>query len=232
MILFKELRRYAKNLTNLPTFAKNNWFYGMDNFSVLKRFLPENSAQEIAGWIDKYDCDFTISKSRQSKLGDYRAPTKLTKHKISVNHNLNPYAFLITTVHEFAHLVTWNSYKGRVSPHGAEWKNTFNSLMKVFFDKNIFPYELKNALVLYMQNPAASSCSDQNLIRELKKYDLKKHIEGCVFLEDIPMGALFKIKDGRVFRKIEKLRKRYKCELVGTKKMYLVSAIAEVSLSA
>ncbi|MCW3106689.1 MAG: hypothetical protein JWQ09_1195, partial [Segetibacter sp.] len=41
---------------------------------------------------------------------------------------------------------------------------------------------------------------------------------------------LFKMKDGRVFKKGEKLRKRYRCEEVGTKKVYLFSPVFEVQL--
>ena len=44
------------------------------------------------------------------------------------------------------------------------------------------------------------------------------------------MKALFKLKNGRVFRKDEKLRKRYKCTEVKTKRIYLFSPVAEVEL--
>jgi hypothetical protein len=44
------------------------------------------------------------------------------------------------------------------------------------------------------------------------------------------MQALFKLKNGRVFRKEEKLRKRYKCTEIKTRRVYLFSPIAEVEL--
>jgi hypothetical protein len=42
--------------------------------------------------------------------------------------------------------------------------------------------------------------------------------------------ALFKLKNGRVFRRDEKLRKRYKCTEIKTKRVYLFSPIAEVEM--
>ena len=39
-------------------------------------------------------------------------------HRISVNGNLNKYSFLITLIHELAHLLTFTQYKNRVDPHG------------------------------------------------------------------------------------------------------------------
>jgi SprT protein len=60
-----------------------------------------------------------------------------------------------------------------------------------------------------LDNPAASSCSDLTLYRSLRKYDAVK--ESVFTVEKLPIKALFKLKDGRVFRKEEKLRKRYKC---------------------
>jgi SprT protein len=59
----------------------------------------------------------------------------------------------------------------------------------------------------------------------LKRYDEKEtHL---VFVESMPEGALFKTHDGKVFRKGEKIRKRYKCEEVKTKRVYLFSPVYE-----
>ena len=45
-------------------------------------------------------------------------------------------------------------------------------------------------------------------------------------------SAEIRMKDGRIFKKGEKLRKRYRCEEVGTKKVYLFSPVFEVELVA
>jgi hypothetical protein len=63
-------------------------------------------------------------------------------------------------------------------------------------------------------------------MRVLRKYDVKK--EGLVLVEELALNTLFVTKDGRVFRKGEKLRKRYRCTEIKTGLVYLFSAIYEV----
>ncbi len=100
--------------------------------------------------------------------------------------------------------------------------------MQPFFEKDVFPADVKHAIVSYLNNPAASSCSDLTLYRSLRKYDTPK--ESVHTVEKLPAKALFKLKDGRIFRKEEKLRKRYKCIEVSSRRVYLFSPVAEVEL--
>lgn len=196
---------------------------------ILSRYMPLAAAPIIAKWIDYFQCEFKISKGRATKLGDYRHPYKESGHKISVNNNLNAYAFLVTTVHEFAHLLTWNDHKNKVKPHGSEWKHNFKRMMVPFLEKDIFPEDVKRAIVSYLNNPSAASCTDLKLSRALKKYDLKADVSR---LEELPLHAVFSIKDGRQFKKGEKLRKRYRCECLDNGNIYLFNPLAEVMLAA
>ena len=200
----------------------------MDKIKVLEKYLPAEAAPLIGRWIDYFKCEFKISRNRNSKFGDYRSPFGGKGHRISVNYDLNAYAFLVTTVHEFAHLHTWNEHKQKAKPHGTEWKNNFKKMMQPFFEKEIFPPDVKHAIVRYLDNPAASSCSDLNLYRSLRQYDTPKI--SAITVEKLPLKALFKLKNGRIFCKDEKLRKRYKCVEVSTKRIYLFSPVAEVEL--
>jgi len=188
--------------------------------------MPDAAAPVISRWIIDSHCRFRISKSRSSKLGDYRPPFGPHGHRISVNHNLNPYAFLITTVHEFAHLEAWNRYQNKIKPHGKEWKICFKQLMQPFIRTNIFPADVQIALIRYMENPAASSCTDLDLFRVLKKYDPQN--ERLHIVEQLPENTFFSLKNGRIFQKKEKIRKRYRCLELKTKRVYLFSPIAEV----
>jgi SprT protein len=192
---------------------------------ILAKYIPLEAAPIVAKWIDYFKCDFKVSRGRNTKFGDYRPPFKGENHRISVNYNLNAYAFLVTTVHEFAHLQTWNEHQGRVKPHGLEWKVNFRKMMRPFFEKEVFPPDLKLAINAYLENPAASSCSDLNLFRALKRYDAGS---GGVSVESLPMKTVFILKDGRTFRKEELVRKRFKCLEIATKRMYLFSPLAEV----
>ncbi|MVN92505.1 SprT-like domain-containing protein [Mucilaginibacter aquatilis] len=200
----------------------------MDKVKVLEKYLPAGAAPLVARWIDYFKCEFKISRNRNSKFGDYRPPFQGKGHRISVNHNLNPYAFLVTTVHEFAHLHTWNQHKNLIKPHGNEWKANFKKMMQPFFEQQVFPPDVTFAITAYLNNPAASSCSDLNLYRTLRKYD--NNATAVTTVEKIPLKAVFKIKDGRIFRKEEQLRKRFRCTEISTKRIYLFSPVAEVEL--
>jgi len=200
----------------------------LDKVKILETYLPPKAAPLIGRWIDYFVCEFKVSRNRNSKFGDYRHPFGGQGHRISVNYDLNPYAFLVTTVHEFAHLHTWNEHKNKVKPHGTEWKANFKRMMQPFFEMDVFPSDVKHAIVNYLNNPAASSCSDLNLYRSLRKYDAPK--PDHLTVEKLPPHALFKIKDGRIFRKQERVRKRYKCIEISSKRIYLFSPVAEVQL--
>ena len=104
-----------------------------EHIAVLAKYIHEDAAKIIAQWIVDTKCRFRITKSRSSKFGDYRPPYGFAGHRISVNHDLNPYAFLITTVHEFAHLKTWNEHKHLVKPHGSGMEKKFQGFNVAYF---------------------------------------------------------------------------------------------------
>lgn len=195
------------------------------NQSILNKYIPEKAVPVISEWIYKFDFKLKIKKSRSSKYGDYRPPFRGENHLITINYDMNKYAFLITLVHEIAHLSTYNKHKDNVKPHGEEWKLHYKLLMQQFLIPDIFPVDVITALRKYMNNPAASSCSDTNLLRILKNYDIR---ENTVLLEDIPEGATFSYNDNRHFIKGPQSRKRIKCIDVNTKATYLFNPITEV----
>jgi SprT protein len=197
------------------------------NSDILRKYLPLPAVPLVAQWIVHYDFKLKIKKERSTRLGDYTSPRNGLNHLITVNHNLNKFAFLITLVHEVAHLVTYNQYKNTVNPHGTEWKLNFKELMQPFLNTDIFPLEVFAALRSYMQNPAASSCTDTQLLRTLKLHDEET---GTVFLEYLPQNSVFLYNGSRVFQKGEKIRKRFKCKELSTGQVYLFSPLAEVEL--
>lgn len=192
----------------------------------LKDFLPEGSLAPVIEYLQRYKVHLTITRARSSILGDYRHQHFDRNHRISVNGNLNKYSFLITLLHELAHLLTYERFGHRVMAHGAEWKNEYSRILAQFILHKIFPPDIEKTLMHTLQNPAASSCADEKLLRVLRNYDVKK--EGVKLVEDLPEGALFTIKGGRVFKRGEKVRKRYKCVELSTGKLYLFSPVYEV----
>jgi hypothetical protein len=59
----------------------------------------------------------------------------------------------------------------------------------------------------------------------MRNYDGPKDY---ITLEEIPMESLFRIHNGVVFKKIEKLRKRYKCIRMDNRRVYVVSPMMKV----
>jgi SprT protein len=192
----------------------------------LNDFIPEGAYPLVEPYLLHYKVHLTITKSRSSVLGDYRNAHADKAHRISVNGNLNPYAFLVTLLHELAHLITFIRYGHRVDAHGKEWKQQFSELLKHFLETSIFPIDIRNQLMQSLTNPAASSCADVNLMRVLRKYDPMK--EGHCLVEELHVGSLFVIKGGRVFQCGERVRKRIKATEIATGKVYLFSPVYEV----
>jgi SprT protein len=197
------------------------------NSEILKKYLPEETVVLISEWIIEFDFKLKITKERKTRLGDYTSPRGDLNHTITINYNLNKYAFLITLVHEVAHLVTFNEHKNSVNPHGTEWKRNFQKLMQPFLTPDIFPLEVFAALRKYLQNPAASSCSDIHLLRTLKLHD---EDTSTIFLEHLPIHTVFLYNGSRVFKKGERIRKRYKCVEIKSGVVFLFNPITEVEI--
>lgn len=194
--------------------------------SSLQSFLPANTYDAVLHYLNFYKVHLTVARERRSILGDYRHRTPHQTHRISVNGNLNQYAFLITLLHELAHLLTFEKWGNKVQSHGQEWKQVFGQLLAQFVQHKIFPADIEAALLKSISNPAASSCADMNLLKTLRRYDSNK--TAGTLVEELPLHTLFKTRDGKVFQKGDKMRTRFKCVEVATGKLYLFSPVYEV----
>jgi len=198
------------------------------SLEALDPFLPPSTRSYIEELLRKDNILIKVTNPRQSRHGSFRAGNRKSPATIHISGTLNPYAFILTLLHEIAHLKTWDVHGRKVKPHGPEWKNIFANLVVPLVNNGLFPDDLKEQLTRHMTNPKASSSSDMKLLKALKKYDRRQDTTPLV--EDLPEGAVFEWRQGRLFQKKEKLRKRYKCVELSTKKVYLFSPMAEVKL--
>lgn len=194
----------------------------------LNNYVPPGAGALVLPLLHNYKVHLTITRERKTVLGDYRHAHHQNAHRISVNGNLNAYAFLITLIHEIAHLVTFLKHGNRVAAHGKEWKNAYRLLLRDFLAPGIFPPDITQSLESSLHNLPASSCADEDLMRILRRYDKKK--AGMALVEELPDGALFAIAGGKLFKKGKQLRKRFQCIEVQTGKHYLFSPVYEVKL--
>ncbi|RFM28768.1 SprT-like domain-containing protein [Deminuibacter soli] len=194
---------------------------------ALAAFLPEGSFDKVIRYIHRYKVHLTVTRARKTVLGDYRHATVAQNHRISINGNLNKYEFLITLLHELAHLLTFEQYGNRVEPHGREWKQCYSLLLVDFVQQHIFPPDIAKALHQSILNPSATANGETELLLVLRKYNVSRK-PGFKPLEELPTGAYFETEKGRVFRKGNKRRKRYECMEVTTGHLYSFSPISEV----
>ena len=191
----------------------------------LSQFLLPQCVEAVHGWLHEGGLRLRITRSRRSKLGDFRGAVPGQAPVISLNGDMNKYTFFVVFVHEYAHFLVWKRYSHRAKPHGREWKLVYTDLMIPFLTSGFFPSELLFALQRYFINPLASSGTDLHLTRLLKTYDAPS---SKITIEDIAPTATFSLPDGRHFRKIQQLRKRYKCICLGNNRLYLFHPLVEI----
>lgn len=193
---------------------------------VLAKYIPSHSVDSVFNLIESQRVHLKIVNERKTRHGDYRRLPDGT-HQITVNANLNPYRFLITLVHEIAHLVAFEAFGRNVKPHGLEWKRTFQRLMLPFIRPEIFPAEVLPLVARHFRNPTASSDTDAHLSVALKKFDQPSDKS---YIFEVPVGSTFRIYNGKVFKKGGRRIKRYECVEVNTGRVYLFQPNAEVEL--
>src|SRR5688572_27703374 len=191
----------------------------------LAQYVPGEAVETLVDWIRMYRISVRIKKSRASKYGDYRSPRDGKGHQITINHDLNPYAFLLTFTHEVAHLTCYIKFGNRVYPHGEEWKREFRYLLRGFLDLKVFPEDVSTAIARYLVDPAASSCTDVHLQKTLRRYN--PVTDGWLHVEDIPEQSIFELKNGKRFMKHGKLRKNFVCFEIDTQHKYFIPPLLE-----
>lgn len=197
------------------------------SLTFLEHFLPPGAFVEVAPFFKTHTIHLTLTHERKSVLGDYRNPIPSEPyHRISINATLNPYSFLITLLHELAHLLTFVHFQHSVSPHGKEWKTQFRHLLIPFIAKKLFPSDVEKALLAYVHDPAASTCTDPALFKALYRYDTKEPGEKLV--DEIAPNNYFQTDDGQIYQKLEKIRTRTRCKNVQSGRIYLFQGIVEV----
>ena len=193
---------------------------------TLSKYIPEHAVKPVFDLIVANQVHLKIVNERVTRHGDYRKGIN-GKHEITVNANLNKYKFLITLIHEISHLVAFEKFGRNIKPHGDEWKYSFQILMVPFIRPEIFPSHLLPLLARHFKNPTASSDTDATLSLALKQFD-EQNDKNYIF--EIPYGSVFRISNGKIFKKIAQRVKRFECLEINSGRIYLFNPNAEVEL--
>ncbi|MDR0368677.1 MAG: SprT-like domain-containing protein [Bacteroidales bacterium] len=197
--------------------------------TILYKYMPSDAVENVCLLLEKYPVQLKITNPRKRIHGSYRRPGRQSNlHQITVNGDLNKYTFLLTLLHEIAHMHAWTNYKAR--SHGKEWKYCFMLLIKQFLALNIFPDDIKTALSRHLQNIKSSDFMDVQLTKTLQKYNENTlSFHHTIHLEEIPENTVF-LHEGKCMEKQKLLRKYYLCKDLKTKKMYRCHPLLEVCL--
>ncbi|PLK46281.1 SprT-like domain-containing protein [Emticicia sp. TH156] len=193
---------------------------------MLSRHVPAQAVDYCLALWKEQPFSFKITRTRSSCFGNYTFKDGL--HKITVNNDLNAYAFVITYIHEIAHQRAWlNKTRKKIEPHGAEWKKSFQQLMAPILNLSVFPETVFVPLSKYMSNPAASSVSYAPLAKALQMHELTP--PSGVLLSDVADNRWFTFRN-TVFQRLEKRRTRVLCMERNSRRRYTILATARVDL--
>ncbi|GAB3640544.1 SprT-like domain-containing protein [Spirosoma arcticum] len=199
---------------------------------IFDTHLPAASAAYGRKLWQHYGFIFRVVRPRQTRLGDFRVAPK-GQTAITVNTDLNPYAFLITYVHEVAHAHVHQAYRRRQKPHGRAWKSAFQRLMEPLLTDAVFPTFILEPLQTYMADPAATTSANPALMLALRQIDASatnQMTPGRALLRDVPEGQAFRFAKKTYVRGTLR-RTRVVCKEVASGKSYaiLVHALVEIN---
>ncbi|MEM9672946.1 MAG: SprT-like domain-containing protein [Cyclobacteriaceae bacterium] len=196
--------------------------------SPFHNFVPKAAEDYCVSLWRQYGFRLKVSKHRRSKWGDYRyrrSANGTERHQISVNRTLPAEAFLLTYLHEVAHLMAFQQHGFHIRPHGAEWKSCFRQLLQPVLTQLMVSEEVQLPLQRYAQNPKATVHADAALLRALLR---DKPMDG-----NIPLSLVAEQKEfvfqGKKFLKEKVRRTRALCREVASGKRYTIALSAYVT---
>ncbi len=194
--------------------------------------MPEASAAYGRKLWQQYGFTFRVVKPRRTRLGDFRVlPQRQTA--ITVNSDLNPYAFLITYVHEVAHAEVYRTQRRWTKPHGRAWKLAFQRLMQPLLTEAVFPVTILEPLRSYMAWPAATTAASPDLMLALRQIDVGTTdplTADRILLRDVPEGQSFQFAKKTYVRGTLR-RTRVVCKEMVSGRAYAILAHALVTIN-
>jgi len=187
----------------------------------LEKYLPQNTLKYLKIWFSDYYIHIKVTRNRNSKLGDYRKLPD-SSHEITVNSTLTPQLFFFVLTHELAHLIAFEKYGRKISPHGNEWKETFRNMLLESLE--IYDEELKPIIIKFSKSPKANFMASPDLVRY---FHTEKQDDTLHFIEDLRKGEFFIYRNEKYL--LEGLvKKNYLCKNLATGRKYSFKPLARV----
>ncbi|MBW7675364.1 SprT-like domain-containing protein [Chryseobacterium chendengshani] len=187
----------------------------------LEKFLPQNTLPYLKNWFSDHSVHIKITRNRNSKLGDYRKLRDLS-HEITINSTLAPQLFFFVLTHELAHLIAFEKFGRRISPHGQEWKNTFRIMLLESLD--VYEDDLKPIIIKFSKSPKANFMASPDLV---KYFHIENHQDDEIYVEQLMKGDYFIYRSEKYL--LEGLiKKNYLCLNLATGRKYAFKPLARV----
>lgn len=201
-----------------------------DYKAILAKYLPDKVLDEMLKYLMTNGISFVITNKRRTKLGDYRCPQRDKRfHRITVNGDLNRYAFLLVLLHEIAHYEMYMQYRNTIKPHGEEWQRCYSDLLAKYID--VFPSHIRPLMLKYTSVIPLKKAVENEIMDALRvSDDNNSDYSDTIQLKELQLNTTFVTLDGRVFKIMEKRRTRYRCVLLSTGQIYLVPGCMRVRL--
>lgn len=187
----------------------------------LEKYLPQNTLLYLRKWFSDYSIHIKVTRNRNSKLGDYRK-LRDNSHEISINSTLAPQLFFFVLTHELAHLIAFEKFGRKISPHGNEWKHTFREMLLESAD--VYDEDLKLIITKFSRSPKANFMASPDLV---KYFHIDNQNDDEVFIEKLSKGENFIYREQKYL--LEGLiKKNYLCMDLATGRKYSFKPLARV----
>ncbi len=187
----------------------------------LEKYLPQNTLKYLRIWFSEYYIHIKVTRNRNSKLGDYRKLPD-NSHEITVNSTLTPPLFFFVLTRELAHLIAFEKYGRRISPHGNEWKETFRNMLIESLE--VYDEDLKPIILRFSKSPKANFMASPDLVRY---FHTEKQDDNLRFIEELEKGEFFIYRNEKYL--LEGLiKKNYLCKNLATGRKYSFKPLARV----
>lgn len=187
----------------------------------LEKYLPQNTLSHLKKWFSDYYIHIKVTKNRNSKLGDYRK-LRDSSHEITINSTLAPQLFFFVLTHELAHLIAFEKYGRRISPHGNEWKLTFREMLLESLD--VYEDDLKPIIIKFSHSPKANFMASPDLV---KYFHIENHEDNLQYIDELSKGDQFVYRN-QTYLLEGLIKKNYLCMNLATGRKYSFKPLARV----
>jgi predicted SprT family Zn-dependent metalloprotease len=200
----------------------------MENENFLLKYLGNKQVVEHVTSLvySKKNLQLIVRNPRKSFYGNMIYSKRNDWFKIYINQNLSPSFFLYVFLHEYAHVLTHLQFGLKVKPHGKEWQNSFFMLLQEAMDKALFENNIHAEIEKqFFKTRVYSNLRDSHIKSLMDKIDLGKE-QHCI--KDIPLNSIVLLSNNMKLKIEKKIRTRYVCADMNSKKKYLVPGFMAV----